>query len=111
MEAALNPTWQIELLGGLCARRGDTNLSQFRTRKAAELLAYLAYYRRRSHPRELLVELLWPEAEIDAGRHHLSMALSFLRQVLEPPGVPDGAVVTADRHAVAVNESAVTTDV
>src|SRR5262249_15608375 len=67
-EGGMDPVWRIELLGGLRAQRQEANLSQFRTRKAAELLAYLAYHRRRSHPRELLVELLWPETEVDAGR-------------------------------------------
>jgi DNA-binding SARP family transcriptional activator len=77
----------------------------------ADLLAYLAYFRRRSHPRELLIELLWPEVEPDTGRHNLSVALSLLRQLLEPPGVPDGSVVVADRHAVRLNPAAITTDV
>src|SRR5262249_53861343 len=62
-------------------------------------------------PREVLIELLWPEAELDAGRHNLSVALSLLRQLLEPPGVPDGSVVDADRHGVGPNPAAVATDV
>src|SRR5262245_29908047 len=103
--------WRIELLGGLRVRRGEQLVSHFRTRKMADLLAYLAYFRQRSHPREALIELLWPEAELDAGRHNLSMALSLLRQLLEPPGVPDGSVVVADRHAVGLHPAAVTTDV
>lgn len=103
--------WRIELLGGLRARRGEEVISHFRTRKVAELLAYLAYYRQRSHPREVLIELLWPEADLDAGRHNLSMALTFLRRLFEPPGVPDGSVVAADRHSVRLNAPAITTDV
>src|SRR5437879_4107980 len=82
--------WRIELLGGLRAVRGDQVVDHFRTRKTADLLAYLAYFRERSHPREVLVELLWPECELQDGRHSLSMALSALRQQLEPPGIPDG---------------------
>src|SRR5688572_953137 len=92
--------WRIELLGSLRACRGDQVISQFRTRKMADLLAYLAYFRQRSHAREVLAELLWPEAELEAGRHNLSMALTFLRQILEPPGVPDGSIIVADRHSV-----------
>src|SRR5205814_1307295 len=76
----------------------------------AELLAYLAYYRHRRHPREVLIELLWPEGDIDAGRHSLSTAFSSLRQQLEPPGIPDGAVLVADRHAVGLNAAVVTTN-
>jgi DNA-binding SARP family transcriptional activator len=103
--------WRIELLGGLRASRGEQIVSHFRTRKMADLLAYLAYFRQRSHPREVLVDLLWPEADLDAGRHNLSMALTFLRHLLEPPGVPDGSVVVANRHAAGLDAAAITTDV
>ena len=103
--------WRVELLGGLRARRGDQVILHFRTRKMADLLAYLAYFRQRSHPRELLIDLLWPEADPDAGRHNLSMALSLLRQVLEPPGMPAGSVLITDRHCVRLSPTMVTTDV
>ena len=39
-------------------------------------------------------------SSVDAGRHNLSVALSSLRQQLEPPGIPDGAVLAADRFSV-----------
>ena len=107
----MEPGWRVELLGGLRACRGEQVVSHFRTRKMADLLAYLAYFRQRSHPRELLIELLWPEVEPDAGRHNLSVALSLLRHLLEPPGMPDGSVVLADRHAVGLDPAAITTDV
>src|SRR5689334_1812715 len=93
--------WRIEMLGGLRATCGERSITRFRTRKTGELLAYLAYFRERAHPRELLIDLLWPEDDIDAGRHSLSTALSSLRALLEPPGiVPDGAVLLTDRHTV-----------
>src|SRR2546421_40069 len=97
---------RIELLGGLRLYQTaspESEVSRFHTRKTAELLAYLAYYRQRTHPREVLIELLWPEYDLDAGRHSLSQALSSLRQHLEPCGVPDGSVLMTDRHAVGLN--------
>src|SRR5205823_1974898 len=105
----MGPPWRIELLGGLCARRGEQRVSHFRTRKTAELLAYLAYFQQRSHPRELLADLLWPEADPEASRHNLSMALSFLRRLLEPPGVADGSVIVADRVGVRLDPAALRT--
>jgi class 3 adenylate cyclase len=39
------------------------------------------------------------------------VALSSLRHQLEPPGVPQGAVLIADRNSVKLNPAAVTTDV
>src|SRR2546421_257036 len=50
--------WRIQLLGGLRVERAGEVVTHFRTRKTAELLAYLAYYRARPHPREVLIELL-----------------------------------------------------
>jgi DNA-binding SARP family transcriptional activator len=41
----------------------------------------------------------------------LRQALSSLRGQLEPPGVPAGSVLFADRHTVRLNPDAVTTDV
>jgi predicted ATPase/DNA-binding SARP family transcriptional activator len=110
--------WQIYLLGGLRVEQDDRAITRFRTQKAGALLAYLAYYRHRSHLRDPLVELFWPECDPQAGRSNLSRELSGLRHQLEPPGVPGaradrgcGAVIVADRAAVRLNPAAVTTDV
>ncbi|HEU4752071.1 MAG TPA: AAA-like domain-containing protein, partial [Armatimonadota bacterium] len=102
---------RIQFFGGLRVLRGEQEITRFRTHKTAALLAYLAYFLPRSHPREVLIELLWPEVSLDAGRHNLSVALSSLRQQLEPHGVPDGAVLLADRFSVRLQPAAVTTDV
>lgn len=103
--------WRVELLGGLCLRRGESVITHFRTRKTGGLLAYLAYFRQRQHPREKLIDLLWPESDLDAGRQSLSRALTSLRQQLEPAGTPSGSILLADRSCVGLNPEAVTTDV
>src|SRR6059058_1700133 len=62
---SMDPLWQIKLFGWLRAvpgtpeGAGDRVVSRFRTRKAEALLAYLAYYAHRSHPREQMIETLW----------------------------------------------------
>src|SRR2546426_12736738 len=100
------PIWRIELLGGLRAVHDQTIVSRFRSQKTASLLAYLAYYPRRQHAREVLIEMLWPESDLDAGRNSLSVALSSLRRQLEPPGIRSGSVVIANRtHAYLRAES------
>ena len=43
--------WNIRLLGGLQVEGADRVITRFRTQKTAALLAYLAYYRDRPHPR------------------------------------------------------------
>lgn len=107
----MDEQWRIELLGWLRAAQGGRVVTRFQTQKTAALLAFLAYHRRRSHPREALIELLWPGCEPDAGRNSLRQALSSLRRQLEPPGVPAGAVIIANRGSVELNPQTVTTDV
>jgi DNA-binding SARP family transcriptional activator len=102
---------QIEMFGWLRVVQADRVIARFRTRKAGALLAYVAYYGHRSHPREQLIELLWPESAPRAGSTRLRTELVSLRHQLEPPGVPHGAVLLADRNAVQLNPEAVTTDV
>ena len=111
--AVLAASWHLSLLGGLVlAPLVGEGLpqTQFRTQRAALLLAYLAL-----HPgpqtREVLITLLWPDASPDAARNSLSVALSSLRHQLEPPGTPAGAVLTADRQSIGLREGALTTDV
>src|SRR5688572_13139331 len=103
--------WRIDLLGGLRARSGERVLARFSTQKVGLLLAYLAYFLDRPHPRDALIDLLWPEAAPRDGRNSLSVSLSSLRHQLEAPGTPAGAVILADRASVRLNPEAVTTDV
>src|SRR5207244_2945613 len=109
-ERATDVRWRIELLGGLRATQGERVVARFSTQRTGALLAYMAYYLDRSHPREVLIDLLWPERAPRAGRQSLSQALSSLRRQFEPPGVPAGALLMADRASVRLNPDAVTTD-
>lgn len=103
--------WNIELFGGLCVSRSGERTTRFATQKTAGLLAYLAFYRKRTHLRETLVEILWPEVEPSQGRSRLSTLLSYLRNLLEPPGVSAGAMVLSDRTTVRLNADLISTDV
>jgi DNA-binding SARP family transcriptional activator len=108
---ATDPRCRIELFGGLRLLQGDRVLTRFRTHKAALLLAYLALHLRQSHPRDLLVDLFWPQMDLEPGRVNLSTVLTSLRRQLEPPGVPAGSLLIADRRTVQLNPDAVITDV
>ncbi len=63
----VNELLQVQLLGGLSARRGDRIVHRFGTHKAGALLAYLAFYPNRRHVREALAEILWPETARQAA--------------------------------------------
>ncbi|MCC6443562.1 MAG: transposase [Armatimonadetes bacterium] len=103
--------WQIRLLGTLSLQSGAQTILRFRTHKTGALLAYLAYHQGCLHPREVLVDLLWPDASWEEGRLRLRVALSSLRHQLEPPGVARGTVLQTHRSAVGVNPAAIATDV
>ena len=107
----MNYFWRIELLGGLRVLSGERVMTRFRTHKTASLLAYLALFPERPHAREELCDLLWPEADLDAGRMNLRVALSSLRRQMEPPGTPHGGVLTADRSKIHLNPDVCTTDI
>jgi len=107
----MDPRCRIELLGGLRVSQGERVITRFSTWKTGALLGYLACYADRAHPREVLIELLWPERSPAAGRQNLSTALTSLRHQLEPPGIRSGAIIRADRFSVHLNPDAVATDV
>lgn len=110
-EQSMHQLLRIELLGGLRVHVGERTLTRFTTRKNASLLAYLAYFRHQSHPREVLIDLLWPDCDLATGRDRLSTALSSLRRILQSSDAPAGALLQADHFAVGLNPAAVITDV
>ncbi|MBC7805116.1 MAG: hypothetical protein H7145_03090, partial [Akkermansiaceae bacterium] len=106
----------IELLGNLRLRLMDTaqkerTVTRFRTRATGLLLAYLAYYPAVGHEREKLIELFWPDQPPTVGRNKLSLALSALRRVLDPPGSGASGTILADRFTIRLRPEVITTDV
>lgn len=87
------------------------HVGRFRTHATGALLAYLAFPPRRLHPRDALLELLWPDVDPTVGANRLSTTLSFLRPVLEPAGMARGTVLESSRTGVRLVPEAVSTDV
>jgi predicted ATPase/DNA-binding SARP family transcriptional activator len=102
---------RIELFGQLKVIRADQEVTRFRTHKIGWLLAYLALHLGQSIPRERLLDLFWPDAELSAGRDSLNNALSVLRRQLEPAGFARGSILIADYQLVRLNSQAVGADV
>ncbi|WP_144006679.1 AAA family ATPase, partial [Pelomonas sp. KK5] len=99
MDAPYAPfdVWRLRLLGAVSLQRGPDHIGQLGSRSVASLLARLALQPARTHPREELIELLWPGVELEVGRNRLRQALFALRQLLEPPGPIARPVLQADR--------------
>src|SRR5215813_5176319 len=102
--------WNIQLLGDLRAARGNTVIVQFPSRPVAMLLSRLALQPERRHAREELIDLLWPEVELEVGRNRFRQALSTLRRLLEPPDLLPDSVLIADRQTVRLAPDAVACD-
>lgn len=84
------PYLHMDLLGGFRAILDGTLLITFESNKVRALLTYLATESNRSHPRESLAALLWPDWPDRAAMSNLRYALSDLRKVIgdreaEPP--------------------------
>lgn len=126
---ATAPRWRVRLLGavdavdaaGPEAEYGEPGraptLSHWPTRAVAALLARLALWPDRVHPREELVELLWPGVGLSVGRNRLRQALPTLKTLLETPhgaastaGACVGRVLVADRLGVRVVPGALSCD-
>ena len=101
---------RIELFGGMRVKIGEQTVSVPRERRAADLLAYLAYYPHIKHPRERLQEILWPDAA--NSKENLNLAVSRLGKCLEPDGsVKKGIYLFSDRNVLALRPENVETDI
>ena len=103
--------WTVRLLGAVEADNGQQVVDHFSTRAVAQLLARLALRPDRAHPREELIELLWPGVAIGVGRNRLRQTLSTLRTLLERQTTPRATVIQADRVSVRVVPGSIDCDV
>lgn len=99
------------MLGTLMVRSGDLTIARFRTRRVASLLAYLALYADRAHPRSEIGELFWPEQDSKTILHNLRQALFSLKRQIEPPPTPSGSVLRITPAEIALQEGAFSSDV
>ena len=79
MPTQAEPRWQLRLLGAVEATAvalGGPAPVCWPSRAVVTLLARLALAPSRAHPREELVDLLWPDAALAVGRNRLRQALS-----------------------------------
>ena len=101
----------MRLLGAVEADNGQQVIAHFATRTVAQLLARLALQPHRTHPREELIELLWPGVAVGVGRNRFRQTLSALKSLLEREHAPRRPVIEADRMGVRVLPGAIDCDV
>jgi DNA-binding SARP family transcriptional activator len=88
----------IYCLGELQLTHDNSLLPRLATQKAASLLAYLILHPGRSHPREALAEMLWPNRPSQNARRSLHTALWQIRRSLKRAGLePDDFFFATDQ--------------
>ena len=89
---------RLSLLGDFSIRHGDSKTQICLARRLQVLLAYLLLNPNRVHPREEVLEAIWPDVEFDRARGRLNTALWRLRQTLEPAGLSRGTYLFTSRR-------------
>jgi DNA-binding SARP family transcriptional activator len=97
----------VRLLGRLDVRFDDETAVHLRSRNAQHLFAYLLLYRGRSHTREALASLMWPESRSTQARKYLRQTLWQLNKALDAV-LPDGHddVLLTDPEWIQLNPEA-----
>jgi len=101
--------WHARLMGGLRVTGPEGQVFEPPTRKAAALLARLAYAPGAEMRREALMEMLWPGAAIEQQRNAMSVELHRLRQRLSLAGVP-GRDILLGTERLRLDPARVTSD-
>lgn len=89
---------EVHLLGSAQIRWPRSRASAPLTPICQQLLGYLILKRDRPHPRETIAGTFWAETTDLQAKRRLNTAVWRLRKALEPPGVPRGTYITADRR-------------
>ena len=76
--------WQVRLFGKVSVQHDGVAVAGLST-KVLELLCYLLLFRDRGHAREVLADVLWPEAGGPRARKYLRQTLWQLRTALNSP--------------------------
>ena len=71
----------VQMLGHFSITIQNSLLKLHATR-GLSLLKYLLLYHKQNTPREVLMDIFWPDADPDAARNNLNVAIHGLRQVL-----------------------------
>jgi DNA-binding SARP family transcriptional activator len=94
---------------GLCAGSRALDIEHWERKQALTLLKILVAHLGRAIPREVLIDILWPEADERTGWGRLKVTVYFLRRQLRAAGI-DGAAVQTIGKAYMLRREAVWID-
>src|SRR5665213_3602647 len=96
-----NTQWRIHTLGSLTlGRSGANDKSPVTQRRRLAILAILAAAGNRGTSRDTLIALLWPDGDIESGRHSLRQTLYGLRRDLGATAVEGTTELRLDSNVM-----------
>ncbi len=100
----------IRLFGRVVARSGNKQISDFSTVHARNLLVYLAMHPDVDHPRDRLIQALWPDKVDGSARNRLSVTLYHAKRALTGVDQDFDRAFETGRSTVRFDSSVVTVD-
>jgi predicted ATPase/DNA-binding SARP family transcriptional activator len=96
-----SPTLHVYLLGGFRVVVGDVPVpARAWPARPAQIVKLLALDPAHRLHREQVMEVLWPDLDLDAQANNLNVALHAARKALTSAGAPKATFLTRDRDAV-----------
>jgi len=99
-------TLSVQLFGSLRVLRNGQSIDGRLGGKARHLLKILAVNRSRRLPKELLMEMIWPERDPRAGAISLKVATHTLRTALDPTDRSPGRWIVVENGTYRLNPDA-----
>ena len=101
---------RLRLLGSFEVRVNERPVSQWPSKKARLLLAYLAIEPGRLVPKDILIDLLWPDAAPERGSNNLSIAVHQIRATLAKIEPPSAQAIVVRHGLYGLNKALVSVD-
>lgn len=89
-------------------KASDNEPLRFRTSKAEELLAFLIQNEGRARSKDMILDTLWPEADLDKAANNFRVTCTYIRSTLADFGYTD--VLVRDHDDYSVNTSRIKCD-
>ncbi len=94
----------INCFGAFSIKRAkDSEPLRFRTSKAEELLAYLIQNEGRARSKDMILDTLWPDADLDKAANNFRVTCTYIRSTLADFGYADILVRDHDDYSVNVS--------
>jgi DNA-binding SARP family transcriptional activator/tetratricopeptide (TPR) repeat protein len=101
VERAWLPTLTVYMLGQFRVILNDQSIEEWPGSRGRSLFSYLLTHRERPIPRDMLMDVFWPDASPATARNNLNVTIHRLRQTLRAAG--DVSIVIFENSAYRLN--------